>query len=246
MSQTNQTVNELINKAFYLTGEFGPDEEIPTNYTNEALDLLNDLINHFSTNAYNIPLINILSWKTVSGQSTYKVGNSAEHDIISNRITSIEYLNYKFSETDSILYPMKQITRTQLFENSILDEVGSVPTYYLIEKEITQTRIILYPAPSQVYFMTMRAKFYIDKFEMNQVITNVPLSEQRFLKFALAKELTFIYPSSNWTAEKEQEYQKMNNDRFSANDIDMTATRSGLLENRGNYYSGLGSSILAG
>lgn len=246
MAQTNQTINKLIENAYFLTGEISPEEDIPSRYMSEALDLLNDLINHFSTNAYNISYMQTIKWNTVPNQADYIFSNDLSADIISNRLTSIEFMNYQFSLDDGLLYPMAIVTRAMLFNNSLLEKSGSLPAYALLEREISQSRIKIYPTPSQVFFMTMRAKFYIDKFELNQNIINVPLSEQRFLKYALARELTFIYPATNWTPIKEDEYQTMKQDRFSTNDIDMMAESSTLLRAHDRYYNGLGLTILGG
>jgi hypothetical protein len=248
MTQTNQTVNELVEEAHDMIGEFDDNEVIPGRYITKGIRRLNDLINSYSQNAYLIPFVKKIEFQTVPGQAEYTFSNepSITPDVVSNRLVSIEYLQLKFDPNQTVVWPLQEITRTNLFDHTILEKEGTIPGAYLLEKSELFSTVRLYPDPASVYFMTLRGKFYLDKFESGQNITNVPLGEQRFLRYALARELLNFFPGGTWTDKTEDEYQKMENERMSGNDIDLTSRPINTVGRKNDRYNGLGLPILAG
>lgn len=250
MSQTNQTVNALVNKAFRLIGEFDVRDVIPSEDITEGIDSLNDIINTYSLNASLIPYTKKIEFQTVADKNEYTFSNypGVTADIESNRLTSVEYLQLKFKESDSSIYSLYPLSKTQLFAQYYTEKDGTIPGFYLLEESELFTTLRLYPTPDKTYFMTLRGKFYLDKFEDSTNITNVPLGLQRFLRFKLAKELSMLYPSSSWQQKHESELMEMEAEVRSGNDIDMTSRASNILGN--NYNSnnggGIGNSIIAG
>lgn len=248
MTQTNQTVNQLVEKAHYMIGEFSPEEVIPNHYITDGIEYLNDLINSFSENAYLIPFVKLVEFQTVPTQANYTFGNSpgVTVDITSNRLTSVEYVGLKFNQTDTVVYALEPITRTNLYDHTLLEEEGTIPGSYLLEKNEMFSTVRLYPSPASVYFMTLRGKFYLDKFEDSQLITNIPAGEQRFIRYALARELLNFFPGGTWNDKAESEYIEMRNERMGGNDIDMTSRPANIVGKKDDRYNGLGLPILAG
>ncbi len=248
MGQTNQTVNRLVAQAHFMIGEFSPEEVIPNNYITDGIELLNDIINSYSRNAYLIPFIKVIEFQTVVGQDEYTISNvpSITPDIVANRLASIEYLQLKFSEDDTINWPLIEIGRTNLYHHTVLEKEGTIPGAYLIEKSELFTTLKLYPTPAAIFFMTLRGKFYLDKFEANQDIQNVPLADQRFLRYALSRELINFFPGGVWSSQAEDEYQMLHAQRFSGNDLDMMARPANIVGKKLDRYNGLGLPILAG
>ncbi len=248
MSQTNQTVNRLVEKAHQMIGEFDPQEAIPGDYITDGIDYLNDLINSYAESAFLIPFIKEVEFQTVAGQDNYTFSNvpSITADVTANRIVSVEYLQLKFSANDTISWPLQQLTRTNLYDHTIIEEEGTIPGSYLVEKKELFTNVRLYPTPATVFFMTLRGKFYLDKFENGEEISNIPLGQQRFLRYALARELLNFFPGGSWSAQSEDEYQKMHQERMSGNDIDMTSRPINTVGRKNDRYNGLGLPILAG
>ena len=248
MTQTNQTVNRLVEKAHYMIGEFGTDEVIPGNYITDGIEYLNDLINSYSENAYLIPFIKKIEFQTVPNQAEYTFSNepSITPDVVSNRIVSIEYLQLRLNQNDSVVYSLQKLTRTNLYDHTVLEREGTIPGSYLLEKSELFSTVRLYPDPAAVYFMTLRGKFYLDKVESGQNITTVPLGEQRFLRYALARDLLNFFPGGTWTDKTEDEYQEMKKERMAGNDIDMTSRPINIVGRKNDRYNGLGLPILAG
>ena len=88
MTQTNQTVNELVEESHDMIGEFDDNEVIPSRYITKGIKRLNELINSYSGNAYSIPFVKKIEFQTVANQAEYTFSNegSITPDVVSNRI----------------------------------------------------------------------------------------------------------------------------------------------------------------
>lgn len=245
MAQTTRTVNDLINNAFSLIGELGDEESLSGTDFERGYDLLNLLIDQFSGDAYYITITKAVEFTLVPDQQDYVFSNVAgiTADVTSNRIVQLEYCNITY---DQITWPVRLITRTQLYDNYYNNVVDTRPSYVLQQNEVEYTTLSFFNKPDQPYVCKVRGQFYLDKFEKNQPIRNVPLSLQRFFLYALGRELLQYYPSGNWNEMTEAEYQRMSRDLVNRNDIDMTVRPSVILRNRYINYYGLNQSLVGG
>lgn len=245
MAQTVRTVNDLIVDAFDLIGEFGDEEPIPGKDFERGYKLINLIIDHYSGDAFYIPITKEVSFTLVPGKQDYVFSNvdGIIADVVSNRIIQVEYCNITFAD---INWVVKVLTRTMLYDNYYNNVIQARPSYVLQKNEVEYTTLSFYNMPDRPYLCTVRGQFYLDKFEKFQPIRNVPLSMQRFLIYELGSELLQYYPSANWSQKAENTYQQLKADHVNTADIDMTARPSTLLRNRYLNYFGLNQSIIGG
>lgn len=243
MAQANQTANDLILNAYFLIGEIDPDEPVPTPYTSLGLQLLNDIIHEFTGTVLNTPLTKSIDFQLTAGKYEYTFSNIVDADVVSNRIVNILYGTIHFSSLD---WPVLPTTRTPLYINARSTGVQTRPTLMLLVDDVEFSTIRFFATPDQNYDFTLQAKFYLDDFDLFSPIRNIPLSIQRFLRYALARELVSYFPSANWPDRNEKEYMRMFDDLRSSSDFDWTPRRSGLMVRRANFYSGNLSTIQSG
>lgn len=245
MAQTTRTVNDLILAAFYLIGEFDEEDTIPGTDFERAFDILNLIIDQYSSSASYIPITYELEFNLVQGQQDYIFSNVAgvTADVTSNRIASLQYCNIVQQD---LWWPVKIITRSPLYNNYYNLNQQFRPTYVLVVTDVEKTKLKFFPAPNQTYECLIQAKFYLDKFEKFQPIRNVPLSFQKFFIHALGRELLQYYPSGNWAPTAEDEYQRMLKDMLNTNDIDLSVQPSSILRSRAYAYNGSQINILGG
>ena len=245
MSQTTRTVNDLILAAFYLIGEFDEEESIPGVDFERAFDILNLIIDQYSSSASYIPITYDLTFNLVQGQADYVFSNVAgvTADVTSNRIASLQYVNIVQSD---LWWPVKILTRSPLYTNYYNLKNQFRPTYVLVIKGVEKTTLKFFPAPNQEYEVFLQAKFYLNKFEKFEPIRNVPLSFQKFFIHALGRELIQYYPSGNWSPQAEDTFQMMLRDMLNTNDIDLSVQPSSILRSRAYAYNGSLINILGG
>lgn len=245
MAQTTRTVNDLILAAFYLIGEFDEDETIPGTDFERGFDIMNLIIDQYSSSASYVPITKELTFNLQQGKQSYIFSNvpGVTADVESNRIASLQYCNIVQQQ---VWYPVKVITRTPLYTNRYNLNPNYRPTYVLVIREVERTILQFYPTPNQLYECRIQAKFFLDKFEKFQPIRNVPLSFQKFLIHALGRELTQYYPSANWSPQAEDTFQMMLRDMLNTNDIDLSVQPSAMIRSRYYNYNGSLSNILGG
>ena len=236
MTQVVRTTNEVIVEAFQLLGEVGSDESPAGSMLAQGLYILNELIDDFASDGTHISYVQDLSFTAIQGQSTYSVSNVMSADITADRIVSIEYANYTVSNT--LVYPIRIINKSEYYNLVRL----TPPTlearlgYVFLDKQIQQSIINFYPAPDQPYPVDLRCKFMVDQFVANSVITNIPPWVVRFIRYSLTRELKQVYPSGNWPAESEEEYQRLRAKFTQSNDNDMTVRTSAILQSPRPFY----------
>src|SRR5271154_1947505 len=215
-----RTANDLIVDALYFCGEYAPDELPTAAQIQRGLITLNELLDNFSATSIYIPLTTQINFVTTSGKADYTVSDDVPADINSPLIIQIEFGSVS-QDGSTLIYPVKPINRTQLFDNTRYTGVALRPGYVLLENQSLVSTVTLVPTPDINYNITLRVKQQLDELGLLDFLDEVPKSSQRFLKYALARELCNTFPSANWTAAAEEEYQNLYQRYRSSNDIDM-------------------------
>lgn len=95
MAQIVRTTNELIVNALYLTGELGVNETPDAFMLKTGLDLLNELLDKFSSDSIYIPFLTTLNHQFIVGKDTYSISDMIlGTDIVADRIVDLSFANY--------------------------------------------------------------------------------------------------------------------------------------------------------
>jgi hypothetical protein len=238
MTQVTRTINQLIDSAYRLLGEVGADEVVTGTETSEALYVLNELLDQFSAGGVYIPYNQQVTFNFTAGKGTYSFSDVVSADVTVSRIVGISYANY-FVQVDSsqpISYPLYIINKSQYYNIVRLSTLKTRPGFVFLDRQITESFLTFYPIPDQPYQCTMGLKLMIPSFALNQPITNVPPYAQRFLRYALTRELKSWYPSGKWSEQDEEEYTRCFNDFKESNELDMTIRPTQILVSPRPFY----------
>lgn len=94
MPQNVRTTNDVIVNSLMLIGELGVGET-PDGYMLETgLDLINELLDKFSSDSIYIPYLTTLNFNLVVGQDTYSVSDIIPANITADRIVDLSFANY--------------------------------------------------------------------------------------------------------------------------------------------------------
>jgi hypothetical protein len=235
MAQITRTTNELIINSLYLIGELGVGE-IPDSFMlSSGLELINELINKFSADSIYVPFLTTLSFTMVQGQATYSIGNSSSFDINADRIVDLVFANYL---VQTIEYPIKIINKATYYGVVRLASptLQSRPGFCFLDKQDTESFVTFYPAPDQPYPCTLKAKVMVDKLTEHELMLELPPFYYGFMKYALARKFLSYYPSGNWPASAEEEYQDYFNIVKNANETDLTIRPSVIMDAPQPFY----------
>ena len=95
MPQVVRTTNDVIINSLYLLGELGVGETPDGYMLATGLDLINELLDKFSSDSIYIPYLTTLYYQFVVGQDTYSISDMiAGTNIIADRIVDLSFANY--------------------------------------------------------------------------------------------------------------------------------------------------------
>jgi len=235
MAQITRTTNELIINSLYLIGELGVGEIPDAFMLSSGLELINELISKFSADSIYIPFLTTLSFTMVQGQATYSIGNSSSFDINADRVVDLVFANYL---VQTIEYPIKIINKATYYGVVRLASptLQSRPGFCFLDKQDTESFVTFYPAPDQPYPCTLKAKVMVDKLTEHELMLELPPFYYGFMKYALARKFLSYYPSGNWPASAEEEYQDYFNIVKNANETDLTIRPSVIMDAPQPFY----------
>jgi len=112
----------------------------------------------------------------------------------------------------------------------------SRPGFCFLDKQDTESFVTFYPAPDQPYPCTLKAKVMVDKLTEHELMLELPPFYYGFMKYALARKFLSYYPSGNWPASAEEEYQDYFNIVKNANETDLTIRPSVIMDAPQPFY----------
>lgn len=94
MPQVVHTVNDVIVHSLYLLGELGVGE-IPDNFMlSTGLELINELLDKFSSDSIYIPFLTTIDFNFIVGIDTYSISDMVPADISQDRVVDLSFANY--------------------------------------------------------------------------------------------------------------------------------------------------------
>ena len=95
MAQVVRTTNDVIINALYLLGELGVGEIPDAFMLSSGLDLLNELLDKFSSDSIYIPYLTTLKSQFIVGKDTYSISDIiVGTDITADRVVDLTFANY--------------------------------------------------------------------------------------------------------------------------------------------------------
>lgn len=131
MPQVVRTTNDVIINSLFLLGELGTAETPDAFMLSTGLDLLNELLDKFSSDSIYIPYLTTLNFVMTPGKDTYSISDIiAGADIVADRIVDLSFANYVVPGVPSQIFPASSSYITNFAVNSqlILPSTQGFPT----------------------------------------------------------------------------------------------------------------------
>lgn len=95
MAQNVRTTNDVIVNSLYLLGELGVGEVPDAFMLSTGLDLINELLDKFSSDSIYIPFLTTIDHQFIVGKDTYSISDMiVGTDITADRIVDLSFANY--------------------------------------------------------------------------------------------------------------------------------------------------------
>lgn len=95
MAQIVRTTNDVIVNSLFLLGELGTNETPDAFMLKTGLDLLNELLDKFSSDSIYIPYLTTINHQFIVGKDTYSISDMIlGTDIHSDRVVDLTFANY--------------------------------------------------------------------------------------------------------------------------------------------------------
>jgi hypothetical protein len=238
MPQITRTTNDVIIGSLQLLGELGVGELPDAFMLSTGLDLINELLDKFSSDSIYIPFLTTINFTFTVGQDTYSISDMIPADINQDRIIDLSFANYTVQPTASepIVYPMKIINKATYYNVVRLQNLNARPGFIFLNKQPTESFITVYPAPDQPYPCSLQCKVMLNSLAEDQDLNELAPYYYGFLKYALARKFRDYYPSGNWTQTAEDEYQEYYNNLKNSNETDLTIRPSAIMTAPEPFY----------
>jgi hypothetical protein len=122
----------------------------------------------------------------------------------------------------SLCYPLRIINKATYWNVVRQTNLLARPGFIFLNKQATESFITVYPVPDQPYAVSIQVKCMLNELGNMQDIGELPPNYYGFLKYALARKLLAYYPSGNWPAANEAEYEDYYNTFKNCNETDLT------------------------
>lgn len=217
-----QTVNEFVTDSYQLVSANSPTVPLQGNDMSKGVQFLNQLYKSYSSSSLLLPIAQKITFNVAIGQQFVTFGDPTyvpTPDVAIGRLSNLEraWLNL-----DGVDYPLIDESRGVFFGSYKFQPQQGLPRFVIITNDLNLTTMQLYPAPSQVYTLFVYGKFEPGLFVEGGTMVQLPLYQQLFLQFALAKYLAFYKGrSSAWDQKLEAEFQSLKDEIESVSTMDL-------------------------
>lgn len=224
MAQAVRTTNDVIVNSLYLLGELGVGETPDAFMLKTGLELINELLDKFSSDSIYIPFLTTINSVFQVGKDTYSISDMLPADITGDRIVDLSMATYTVPTTGAtaLIYPMRIINKATYYGVVRQNNLLARPGFIFLNKQAQESFVTVYPAPDQPYQFQLQVKSMINSLTNQDTLGELPPNYYGFLKYALARKFRAYYPSSNWPDTNEAEYDDYYSTFKNANETDIT------------------------
>jgi hypothetical protein len=238
MAQIIRTTNDVIVNALFLIGELGVGETPDAFMLTTGLDIINELLDKWNSDSIYIPYLITVDFNFVVGQEIYSISDIVTADINANRVIDLTFANYNVPTTGptQLIYPLRIISKAEFYEVTRQSNLTTRPQMIFLNKQATESFVNVYPVPYQPYRCSLQMKLMMNSLGAQSTLGELPPNAYGLLKYAVARKFCGYYPSANWTAPMETEYQEYMQIWKNTNETDLSIRPSSILSNPDPFY----------
>ena len=202
-----QTVKQFVEDSYQLISASSPTVPLQGNDMSKGVQFLNELIAYYSADGLLLTISQQVDFVLPIGQEFITFGDPSivpPPDVPSGRLANCEDM---WLTLEGVTYPLIDESRNVFYASYKYDPQVGLPRFIIIRNDVDRTTVRFYPAASQVYDVSVYGKFEPASLTENSDMSGFPLYQIRFLKLALAKDLSLYKGRAQaWTPRLEAQY----------------------------------------
>jgi hypothetical protein len=203
----SQTVKQFVTDAYQLISPNTPSQPLYGDDMSKGVQFLNELLLDYSANGLLLTIAKRVDFTVSIGQEFITFGTPdyvPTPNVITGRLANLENA---WLTLDGVTYPLIDESRNVFYGSYKYDPQLGLPRFCIITNDNNLTMMRIYPAPSQVYTLSVYGKFELLSLSENGDMSSLPNYYLRYLKLALAYELAFYKGrSSAWDEKLQKKY----------------------------------------
>lgn len=222
-----QTVKQFVSDSYQLISANSPTVPPQGNDNLKAIQFLNELLQDYSSSGLLLTIAKEVDFTVAIGQSEITFG-APDHiptpDVTSGRLANLQNA---WLSLQGVTYPLIDESRNVFLGSYKYDPQLGLPRFCIIYNETSLTRMRIYPGASQVYDLHVYGKFELPLVNQNSDMSLLPNYYQRYLKFALARDLAFYKGRANaWDDKLQNMYDEARKNMESASSVNLAIDSS--------------------
>lgn len=195
-----QTVKGFVTDSYQIVSSSSPTVPLHGNDMSKGIQFLNELLSSFSGTGLMTTIAKQVNFTMSIGQQEVTFADASyipAADVQEGRLSNLQNA---WLLLEGVTYPLVDESRNVFFDSYKYNPQEGLPRFCIITNEVDITRMRVYPSPSQVYELSVYAKFELRILTENSTMAELPSYYTRYLRLALAKDLA-IYKgrAQAWT-----------------------------------------------
>ena len=182
------TAIDLITRAMKLAKVISSGETPTAEESNDALAMLNDILENWSTESLSVWASANDVVATVGGQATYTVGPTGNFNITRPRTVDGAYITLQ-----GVDFPVQPIGQLEFNAISLKAQQCAIPQFLLYVADFPLGSITLWPVPSQASPLTLSTPRLLTQIPALATAINYPPGAVKSLLYSLAIELATAF-----------------------------------------------------
>lgn len=216
------TVREFVEESYQLISAQSPTVPLHGNDLQKGIKTMNRLLNAYAANGLYLTIAKEVTIPLAVGQREVVCGPAnflPVPDITIGRLANVENAWLTLS---GVTYPLIYQSKPNFNSAWKFEPLEGLPRFLIAFPDTKVVRLRLYPAPSQIFDFTIRGKFQATNVTSNDTIDSFPDYYERFLTFAVSRDLGFFKArGAAWSKELEELYKEARADMEGASEINV-------------------------
>lgn len=186
---------DLIKSSMRLAGIISGNQTPKANETNDALNVLNDLLEQWSTDSLTVWGSDNVSYPLVAGKAKYTLGPGGDFNDVRPIDIQSAYIDYvSANPLTPVSYPVNVIGQDRYNQIAVKATTG-IPQELLYINNSPLGSVTLYPVPDQAYNIILISDPLLNQVTGVSQILTYPPGYAKALRFNLAVDLAAEYGS---------------------------------------------------
>lgn len=216
------TIKQFVNYSYKLINPSNPTQPLAGDDELTAIFLLNQLMTSYADDGLMLTIAKTVTVPINIPQQSVIIGPATvipAPNIIEGRPAAWDDA---WLELQGVTYPLIFKSREEFLASFKYNPLQGLPRFIIPFPQTDYVEFRLYPAPSQFFDFFLRGKFQLANYESTDTLDNLPAYYQRYLMFALAKDIAlFKGRVAAWTPLLEQELVKATNNMQAVSEVNL-------------------------